>query len=81
MSAATASEKGAKIKAAIWLSVAVCVIVFLAANTHLVYVAISSEPDCVAHIRRGESSGENSFSAATSSCSSEPAMTSNTQVK
>jgi hypothetical protein len=46
-----------------------CLVV--AANAHLVYVANISQPDCVAHVRQGEGSGELSrFSAAQSSCSS-----------
>ena len=39
------------------------------ANAHLVYVAMTSQPDCVAHVRPGEGSGQQSrFSAAKSSC-------------
>jgi hypothetical protein len=54
---------------AIWLLVALGVLLVVAANGHLVYVAISSQPDCVAHIRQGESTGiEDRFSAARSSC-------------
>ena len=41
-----------------------------AANWHLVHVATTSQPDCVAHVRLGEGSGKHgSFSAAQSSCS------------
>jgi len=40
--------------------------VLLAANTHLVYVAFSSQPDCVAHLK-GE--GEHgTYRAAKSAC-------------
>ena len=54
---------------AVWLLVVFGVLVVVAANGHLVYVAISSQPDCVAHVRRGESVGtEDRFSAARSSC-------------
>jgi len=39
------------------------------ANWHLVYVAFSSQPDCVTHLRPGESrDASGSFSAAQSSC-------------
>jgi hypothetical protein len=41
--------------------------VFLAANAHLLYVALQSQPDCVAHEKAGEAvAGQ--FSAAKSSC-------------
>jgi hypothetical protein len=39
------------------------------ANAHLVYMAVVSQPDCVAHIRQGEgASKDGKFSAARSSC-------------
>ena len=42
----------------------------LAANAHLVYVATTSQPACVAHLRTGGGSAERvQFSAAQSSCS------------
>lgn len=59
---------GRKRKAIVWLAVSAGVAVLLAANAHLVYVATTSQPDCVAHARIGEGSGEQ-FSAAKSSCS------------
>jgi hypothetical protein len=41
-----------------------------AANSHLVYVAMTSQPECVAHVRQGEGNIQRgSFSAAQSSCS------------
>lgn len=41
--------------------------IFLAANAHLLYVALLSQPDCVAHAKSGEAvAGQ--FSAAKSSC-------------
>jgi hypothetical protein len=41
----------------------------LLANAHLVYTAVMSQPDCVAHIRQGEgASKDGKFSAARSSC-------------
>jgi len=54
----------------LWLLSAVGVAAILAANAHLVYVAITSQPACVAHLRTGDGSAErNQFSAAQSSCS------------
>ncbi len=59
-----------KRKAAIWLAVGLCLLLLFAANCHLVYVAMTSQPDCVDHIRHGEMNGTQSrFSAARSACS------------
>jgi hypothetical protein len=41
-----------------------------AANAHLVYVAVTTQPECVAHLGSGEGkAARGSFSAATSACS------------
>jgi hypothetical protein len=59
-----------KRKAVLWLAVGLGLLVLFAANGHLVYVAMTSQPDCVDHIRRGEAHGKQSrFSAARSACS------------
>lgn len=54
----------------IWVVIGVitlCVMFFLLANAHLVYVAVTSQPDCVAHVKATDSvSG--SFRAAKSAC-------------
>ena len=61
--------RGPQWTVAIWLLVGVGLVALFAANGHLLYVAITSQPDCVAHVRPGEGSGPNSrFSAAKSSC-------------
>jgi hypothetical protein len=52
----------------LWLLVTIAVAVMIAANAHLVYVATSSQPECVAHLRQGEGTPSR-FSAAQSSCS------------
>ena len=68
------SETGAAIsqfrtKAVVWTAIAAGVLLLLIANAHLVYTAVTSQPDCVAHIRGGErASGDGKFSAARSSC-------------
>lgn len=41
--------------------------IFLAANAHLLYVALQSQPDCVAHGKPGVAM-PGQFSAAKSSC-------------
>ncbi|MGA7212546.1 MAG: hypothetical protein WBX78_27215 [Pseudolabrys sp.] len=56
-------------KVAIWLLVGFGLLVLVVANGHLVYVAMTSQPDCVAHVRQGEGNGmHDQFSAARSSC-------------
>jgi hypothetical protein len=53
----------------IWFSVVAGLVFVAAANWHLVHVAFSSQPDCVAHVRPGESrEAQGTFSAAQSSC-------------
>ncbi len=52
-----------------WLATGAIALLVLAANGHLVYMAFVSQPDCVAHLRRGVMTGESgTFSAASSSC-------------
>ncbi len=55
-------------KALIWIAVGCGVALLLVANAHLVYVATTSQPECVVHLRVGEGSSQQ-FSAAKSSCS------------
>ncbi len=49
--------------------VAAALLVLAGANAHLVYVAVTSQPDCVAHARPGEDKPPGSFRAAKSACS------------
>ena len=58
-----------KRKTAIWLAVAAGVLLLVVANGHLVYVAATSQPDCVDHVRQGEAGTQVRFSAAKSACS------------
>ena len=45
------------------------ILLLVLANTHLVYVAVTSEPECVAHLKGGEAaSGKGAFSAAKPAC-------------
>lgn len=48
------------------LIAAVTVVVLLAANAHLVYVAFASQPDCVPHLKAAGEDGL--FRAARSAC-------------
>jgi len=57
-------------RTAIWLAVAAGLALVAGANAHLVYVAVTSQPDCVAHLKSGEGDGQSGmFSAAQSDCS------------
>ena len=57
----------------LWLWIAFAAAVVLTANAHLIYVAISSQPACVTHVRQGEGNADRGrFSAAESSCSPRP---------
>ena len=55
-------------KAIVWAAVCAGLLLMLIANAHLVYTAVMSQPDCVAHIRQGEGAKDGQFSAARSSC-------------
>jgi hypothetical protein len=69
MSEASAAKSQFKAKTFLWAMIGVGVAVVLIANAHLVYMAVVSQPDCVAHMRRGEVVPERGqFSAAKSSC-------------
>ena len=49
-------------------AIAAALVVVVLANLHLVYVALQSQPDCVAHLKPGTSGEGGAFSAARSSC-------------
>jgi hypothetical protein len=51
------------------LAVAGGLLIVAAANAHLLYVAVTSQPDCVAHARPGDASPTGSYRAAKSACS------------
>jgi len=69
MSATGAATRRIRTRTIIWLAVGAGLLLLLTANSHLVYVAITSQPDCVAHVRQGEGSAKDGrFSAARSSC-------------
>lgn len=54
----------------IGLLVGAGLLLLVGANAHLLYVAVTSQPECVAHVRPGEAGpGSGSFSAAKSACS------------
>jgi hypothetical protein len=72
--ATTDLNKRAWTPAWVWLLLALVAAVFLAANGHLIYVATTSQPSCVEHLRQGQMQGQGSpdqgrFAAAQSSCS------------
>jgi hypothetical protein len=60
-----------KPRTVVWLSVAALTVLVLGANAHMLYVALASQPDCVAHQAPGAAGGSGAFSAAQSSCSTQ----------
>ena len=53
------------------LSLLAALLLLAGANAHLVYVAVTSQPDCVDHVRLGDGGKgqvQGSFGAAKSSC-------------
>ena len=56
-------------KRTIWLCLVLGLAIIGAANWHLVYIATTSQPDCVDHLRAGAGDGTRGlYSAAKSSC-------------
>jgi hypothetical protein len=52
-----------------WTIATTIILIFTVANWHFVYVAVTSQPDCVSHLRLGNgNAAQGSFSAAQSSC-------------
>ena len=56
-------------KAVVGLIVAALVFFLLAANAHLVYVAVTTQPDCVAHLKQADAGHRGTYRAAKSACS------------
>lgn len=72
MSETIAEPAKKKRKAAIWLAIGLGLLLIVAANGHLVYVAISTQPDCVDHVHPGnlnKDGDRTQFRAAKSACS------------
>jgi hypothetical protein len=69
MSDAGAAMKRFKTKPLLWVMIGAGLLLVLIANSHLVYMAVISQPECVAHVRQGEGAPKDGkFSAARSSC-------------
>lgn len=69
MSATDATTKQIRAKAVLWISIGAGLLLLVIANSHLVYVAVMSQPECVAHMPQGGGRPEQGkFSAAQSSC-------------
>ena len=66
---ASTATKQPRTSALLWVAIAAGLALVLVANIHLVYVAVVSQPDCVAHVRGGDGAAEpGKFNAARSSC-------------
>jgi hypothetical protein len=69
MNGAGVATRRVRTKAVLWTAIGAGLLLVLIANSHLVYVAIMSQPECVAHVRQGEGSAKDGrLSAARSSC-------------
>ena len=69
MNGASAATRHVRTKAVLWVALGAGLLLVLIANSHLVYMAVISQPECVAHVRQGEGSPKDGkFSAAKSSC-------------
>ena len=69
MSGALSIGKRLKGRTAIGLIVAAGLLLLIGVNAHLVYVAVTSQPDCVAHLNQGDGAPIGKFRAAKSACS------------
>jgi len=56
-----------KVRFLVWTLVPAALLLLAAANIHLVYVAVGSQPDCVPHLKEA-GTGPGSFRAAKSAC-------------
>jgi hypothetical protein len=68
MSAALATRRRPRTRTIVGLLVLAALLLLAGANAHFVYVALTSQPDCVDHVRQGEA-GNGTFRAAKSACS------------
>ena len=69
MSSTGAAVRRDKTKLLLWGMIGAGLLLLLIANSHLVYLAVVSQPDCVAHVPPGGSAAKDGkFSAARSSC-------------
>jgi len=70
MISAATPKKRSTIKPVVKLLIGLGIVLLVGANAHLLYVAMTSQPDCVDHVRSGQANEQNTgFSAAKSSCS------------
>jgi hypothetical protein len=68
MSTALGAQRRPRTRLLVGLSVLGGLVLFAGANAHLLYVALTSQPDCVDHVRERDASG-GAFRAAKSACS------------
>lgn len=64
-----AQSLGRRGRLIMWAIATAIILIVAVANWHLVYVAVTSQPDCVSHLRLGNGdAARGAFSAAQSSC-------------
>ncbi|TIU33124.1 MAG: hypothetical protein E5W38_10390 [Mesorhizobium sp.] len=60
-------QKRSRVSLLLWLLIPAAVLFFCGANAHLIYVAFSSQPECVSHLKAPDP-GTGRFRAASSDC-------------
>ena len=68
MSAALATGRRPRARTIVGVLVLAGLLLLVGANAHLLYVAVTSQPDCVDHVRERDG-GTGTFRAAKSACS------------
>lgn len=65
----TGKQSSAASQKMYWIILCAGLLIVVLANAHLVYVAVTSQPECVAHVRADVAPATNgSFAAANSAC-------------
>lgn len=65
----TAGRGAGRRRLSLWLAIGAGLLLLVGANWHLVHVALTSQPDCVDHVRPGQDGRTGAYSAARSACS------------
>ena len=64
----TALNRTSRVGTVLSIAIGGAIALIVGAHAHLVYVAFASQPDCVPHVRIGETVGGGAYAAARSSC-------------
>lgn len=67
MSGAAVARGMSRGRLLLWSAIAAGILLVVGANVHMLYVALTSQPDCVTHRKLGSGDGQ-AYSAAQSAC-------------